>query len=333
MKILIAGLGSIGRRHLRNLLALGEQDIMLYRTHQSTLDDTEFSGIPVETDLKSALAHQPDGVIISNPTSLHLDVAIPAAKAGCHILLEKPVSHTLDQIDEFRNAVQHGGGQVLVGYQFRFHPGLLKISELLSDAAIGRLLSVRAHWGEYLPKWHPWGDYREGYSARGDLGGGVVLTLSHPIDYLRWLIGDVKSVWAFTGQISDLAMAVEDTAEIGLEFENKVLGSLHLDYNQQPPAHRLEIIGTKGTIRWDNNDGDVHLYTSGRQAWETYPIPDGFERNEMFEVEMSHFVDILHGEGEPICTLDDGIQALRIAMAAQQSANLKELVNPNNTTG
>ena len=333
MKILIAGLGSIGQRHLRNLLALGEQDILLYRTHQSTLDDTEFSGIPVEIDLKSALAHRPDGVIISNPTSLHLDVAIPAAKAGCHILLEKPVSHTLDQIDEFRKAVQHGGGQVLVGCQFRFHPGLLKISELLSDAAIGRLLSVRAHWGEYLPNWHPWEDYRAGYSARDDLGGGVILTLSHPIDYLRWLIGDVISVWAFTGQISDLDMAVEDTAEIGLEFENKVLGSLHLDYNQQPPAHRLEIIGTKGTIRWDNNDGAVQLFTAGRQAWGTYPTPDGFERNEMFEFEMRHFVDILHGEDEPICTLDDGIQALRIAMAAQQSAKLKELVNPNNYTG
>lgn len=333
MKYLIAGLGSIGRRHLRNLLALGEQDILLYRTHQSTLDDKEFSGIPVETDLEKALAYRPDGVIISNPTSLHLDVAIPAAKAGCHILLEKPVSHTLDQIDEFQNAVQHAGVQVLVGYQFRFHPVLQNISRLLSEGAIGRPLSVRAHWGEYLPQWHPWEDYRAGYSARSDLGGGVTLTLSHPIDYLCWLFGDVNSLWAFTGGLNDLDLEVEDTAEIGLEFDNNVIGSLHLDYNQQPPAHRLEIVGTHGTIQWDNSSAFAQIYRSNNQTWDVISGPENFKRNDMFLSEMRHFVDILHGEDEPICTLNDGIRALRIAMAVLQSSQSKKLVSLIDNTG
>ncbi|MBI2330734.1 MAG: Gfo/Idh/MocA family oxidoreductase [Chloroflexi bacterium] len=89
MKYLIAGLGSVGRRHMRNLVALGEMDIVLYRTHKATLPDDELAGYPVETDLAEALKrHKPDAVIISNPTSLHLDVAIPAAEAGCAILLD-----------------------------------------------------------------------------------------------------------------------------------------------------------------------------------------------------------------------------------------------------
>ncbi len=325
MKILIAGLGSIGRRHLKNLLASGEEDILLYRTHQSSLPEAELAHFPVETDLQAALAQRPQAVIIANPTALHLDVAIPAAEAGCHILVEKPISHNLERIDQLQAALRRGGGQLLVGYHFRFHPGLQKVKELLSQQAIGRPLSVRAHWGEYLPNWHPWEDYRKGYSARSDLGGGVTLTLSHSLDYVRWLLGEVHSLWAFSGRLGDLELSVEDTIEIGLKFQNRILGSLHLDYNQQPPAHTLEIAGTGGTLSWNNADGRVNVLRQsiekpGEIAGECYPVPAGFERNDLFLAEMSHFLAVTRLEQAPACTLDDGYQALRLAMAAQQSA-------------
>ena len=326
MKFLIAGLGSIGRRHLRNLLELGERDILLYRTHKGTMDDTEMTNYPVERDLKAALDQNPDAVIVSNPTSLHMDIAIPAAEAGCHLLLEKPVSHNLDRMDELYKALRRGGGQVLVGYQFRFHPGLQKISQLLSDGAIGRPLSVRAHWGEHLPNWHPWEDYRIGYSARPELGGGVVLTLCHPLDYLRWMVGDVQALWAFTEQISALELVVEDTAEIGLRFQNGVIGSIHLDYYQQPHAHRLEIIGTQGSLTWENADGAAKLYKVESKNWEIYePLPD-FERNQMFLDQMRHFLDVITGKAAPCCTLDDGVRVLELALAVKQSQNMGQLI-------
>jgi predicted dehydrogenase len=330
MKFLIAGLGSIGRRHLRNLIALGEKDILLLRTFRSTLPDEELAEFPVETDIKAALAHRPDAVIVSNPTACHLDVAIPAATAGCHLLLEKPISHSLDRLDELRVAVAGSGVQVLIGYQFRFHPGLQQAKRLLVEGAVGRILSLHAHWGEYLPGWHPWEDYRTGYSARADLGGGVVLTLSHPIDYLRWLAGEVQALWAFTASQSDLHLEVEDTAVVGLRFENGILGSLHLDYNQRPPAHRLEIIGTHGTLRWDNGDGAVTLYSARESAaqsdmqpaWQIYPASPGsvFERNEMFLAEMRHFLAVVRGETAPACTLEDGVQAQKLAFEVLNSA-------------
>src|SRR3990172_2488106 len=219
VKVLIAGLGSIGRRPLRNLLALGERDILLFRTHRSTLPDEDLAGFPVETELEATLAKRPDAVIVANPTAHHLDVAIPAAQAGCHLLLEKPISHSLERVAALESAVQQGRGKVLVGFQFRFHPGLVQAARLLADGAIGRPLSARAVYGEYLPGMHPWEDYRQSYSARRDLGGGVILTLCHPLDTLRWLLGEVQSVWAFTGQLNDLELGVEDTAEIGLRFE------------------------------------------------------------------------------------------------------------------
>jgi predicted dehydrogenase len=323
MKFLVAGYGSIGQRHFRNLLALGEGDILFYRTHHSTLSDDELSSFPVETDLQAALAHRPDAVIVSNPTALHLDVAIPSALAGCHLFLEKPISHSLEGLDRLQDALESGGGKVYVGFQFRFHPDLLKIKRWLTDGAIGRPLSVRAHWGEYLPGWHPWEDYRQGYSARAELGGGVILTLCHPLDYLRWLLGEVSEVWAFAGHISDLQVEVDDVAEIGLRFTNGALGSLHLDYIQRPASHRLEIIGSSGTIFWDYFEGKVAIFRSQGQVrspdWERLPAPDDFHRNNMFLDEMEHFIRVVRGEISPCCALKDGVRALQLALAARES--------------
>jgi predicted dehydrogenase len=320
VKFLIAGLGSIGRRHLRNLRALGEEDILLYRTHQSTLSDDDLAGLAVESDLEKALACQPQAVIVANPTALHMQVATPAAKAGCALFLEKPVSNSLQGLDELAAWVEKSRQPAVVGFQFRFHPGLVKARELIQEGAIGRPLSARAHWGEYLPGWHPWEDYRKSYSARSDLGGGVVFTLSHPIDYMRWLLGEVESVSAMTARLGDLDLQVEDTAEISLRFASGALGSLHLDYTQRPTEHRLQVIGSHGTLTWDNADGAVRVYRSDQAGWQVFPAPDHFERNDLFLAEMRNFIDAMRGEASPVCTLADGVRALQIALAVHHSA-------------
>ncbi|NMB53732.1 MAG: Gfo/Idh/MocA family oxidoreductase [Leptolinea sp.] len=326
MRFLIAGFGSIGRRHLRNLRALGENDLVLLRSHKSTLPDDEIAGLPVETEIEAALAHRPDAVIISNPTALHLDVAIPAARAGCALLMEKPVSHNLERLAELKQALKSGGAELLMGYQFRFHPGLRKVQNWLRKDAIGRPLSFRAQWGEYLPNWHPWEDYRASYTARPELGGGVVVTLSHPIDYLRWFFGEVESLWAFSGRLSDLQVQVEDYAETGLRFANGVAGSLHLDYYQQPPAHTLQITGTKGCINWDSADGKARLYRAETGSWEDIPLPENFDRNDLFIAEMKHFIDVTRKEVQPLCSLADGEADLKICLAIHHSAAGGQLV-------
>ena len=302
------------------MLQLGEEEILFYSTNQSTIERDEISGFIVESNLDQALAHKPDAVIVSNPTSLHLDIAIPAARAGCHLLIEKPLSHDLERIDELSKIVDQTGKKVLMGFQFRYHPGLQQIKKLLIEGEIGKPLSVRAHWGEYLPNWHPWENYQDGYSARADLGGGVLLTLCHPLDYLRWLLGEINSVQGFLGYSGVLGLTdVEDTAEVNLKFENGVIGSVHLDFNQRPPTHNMEIIGTEGTIYWNGLEGSLKVFQVSPGKWKDYFLPENFDRNDLFLSELAHFLKIIRTDMTPLCSLDDGIMIQKIIHYAKRS--------------
>ncbi|MFK7937086.1 MAG: Gfo/Idh/MocA family protein [Saprospiraceae bacterium] len=323
-KYVIVGLGSIGRRHLKNLAALGETGFIAVTRGRCALPTDDLPPYQVESDLTSALKHQPDAVLICNPTALHLPLAKQAVEAGCHVFLEKPISHHAEGVAEFTELVKVKNARVQVGFQFRYHPILRQIRDLINAGKIGTVQSAHVHWGEYLPAWHPWEDYKESYSARADLGGGVVLTLCHPFDYLRMLLGEVESVYGMTSSRSNLQIETEDVAFANLRFQSGALASVYLDYVERPPQHNLLIIGDDGKIAWDNADGAATIYgKQGEVIKELKPDMD-FERNTMFMGEMEDFVALVkHGE-TPNCTLEDGVQALNITLAVKKSASLRQ---------
>lgn len=327
VKYIIVGLGSIGRRHLKNLAAVGESEFIAVTRGTCPLPTDELPSYKIERDIESALRHQPDAVLICNPTALHLPTAKQAVEAGCHVFLEKPISHNLDGMEAFQQLVKEKNARIQVGFQFRYHPILQQIRDLVTAETIGKVISAHVHWGEFLPGWHPWEDYKESYSARADLGGGVVLTLCHPFDYLRMLLGEVESVYAMTSSRSNLNIETEDVAFANLRFQSGALGMVYLDYVERPPQHNLLIVGDRGKIVWDNVDGAAVVYgEKGEVIQELRPAAD-FERNSMFIEEMKDFVAMVKDNQTPACTLDDGIQALKIALAVKASANQrKEIV-------
>jgi predicted dehydrogenase len=318
-EILIAGLGSIGRRHLANLQALGWPHIRLYRTGKSTQSDANLAGYPVDHDLQTALARRPLAVVVSNPSALHVPLALAAVRADCHVLIEKPLSDDLDGIAELELEVAHRGLAALVGFQFRFNPGLQQIRSWLRQGEIGAVVSVQAHYGEYLPDMHPWEDYRVGYAARADLGGGALLTLCHPFDYLRWLIGDIKDVSAIESRRDALGLLVDTCVNVTARFGCGALADVHLNLVERPSNHQLTVIGTEGTITWNESDSSARRYHAASRCWETVRAPHGFERNWMFLDEMRHFLSCLRGEQESRCSLADGRAALAVALAAKRS--------------
>ena len=320
MRTVIAGLGSIGRRHLRNLLAIGESDIVLLRSGHSTLPDAELSGLPSVGSLPEALDGRPQAVIVANPTAYHLDVALPAAEAGCHLLLEKPVSHSIQGVSMLRATAARSGARILVGYQFRFHPCLHRLQRLLSEGELGEPLHAGVHFGEYLPAWHPWEDYRHGYAARSDLGGGVVLTQSHPLDYLSWLFGQPTSVVARTASPPHLELqGVEGMADIVLQYPSGMSAGIHLDYVQRPAVHRFEVVGASGNATCDLLVGSLRWRTSVAEEWVEYRVPPDFERNTLFLDEIRHFRQVVEQGVDPVCGLDDGVACLTVALAALEA--------------
>jgi predicted dehydrogenase len=331
-EIIIAGLGSIGRRHLANLRTLGWERVRLYRTGRATLPDADLQGWPVDHDLDEALGREPVAVIISNPTALHVPVAIAAARAGAHLLIEKPLSHSLDGVAELAAAVEARGLQAMVGFQFRFDPGLQQIARWITGGSIGRVTSVLVHWGESLPDMHPWEDYRTGYAARDTLGGGVLNTLCHPFDYLRWLLGDDCRVLTAQAQKADLGLAVETCADVTLGFAGGATATVHLDFLQRPRAHRLVVAGTEGTAGWNDGEHVAWLSMGRRRPREIVLPPPGFDRNTMFIEEMAHFLACVRGEQRPRCTLNDGLAALQIVLSAKRATADLRAETPLQTT-
>src|SRR5574337_1093021 len=202
-KVLISGCGSIGRRHLNNLKALGIRDFILCDPSNEALERASagLANPALTTDLKAALMARPDAAIICSPSSMHLENAIELAKKGVHLLIEKPLSHTLAGCEELKKVADEKNIVAMMAMCYRFHPVLLRVKELIASKAVGRVFHANYYGGHYLPDWHPTADYRREYAANRSLGGGVVLTSIHGLDNIRGLFGDVVEMCALVDKV------------------------------------------------------------------------------------------------------------------------------------
>ena len=319
MKALVVGLGSIGRRHARIWARLGLGEVLVCRSTRQP--QPEPLGVPASEfeSLDDALNEQPDVVLVTNPTSLHLSTALRALEGGAHVLVEKPISHSLEGVERLRQ----GERVIMVGYNLRFHPGPQRLRLLLQQGAIGKPLSIRAEVGEYLPDWHPWEDYRASYSGRSDLGGGPVLTFSHEIDTVYWLLGMPSSVTAVATHASALEIDTEDIAEIVLSYPDSALASIHVDYVRRPTQRHVEVVGDAGTLRWEFEAKRLLRYAPTTREWIVEQGDPRFERNDMFTAELCEFVARIRGEAPDGIGADaqQGIDVLKIALGALRSAD------------
>jgi predicted dehydrogenase len=320
MKILVVGCGSIGQRHIRNLKLLKAGELTAFDTSPERRKEVgEKYGIEVYDDFNKALKNKPDVALICTPTSLHIEYALVAARHGCHLFIEKPISHTLEGVSELIEIASKKKLAILVGCNFRFHWGMQLVKKLLDEGKIGRLLSGRAEFGQYLPDWHPWEDYRRGYSANKALGGGIVLDAIHEIDYMHWLAGKINAVSAFTGKLSSLEIDTEDTAEILLRGEG-VIASIHMDYVRRDYNRCCQLVGESGTIQWSFQDNLVSLFTAATKQWQTYDAHKSYDVNDMYVAEMEHFLRCVRGEEKPSLGAEEAKRELEIVLAAKESS-------------
>ncbi|MBU1036486.1 Gfo/Idh/MocA family oxidoreductase [Patescibacteria group bacterium] len=332
MKFLICGLGSIGQRHYKNLKKLGFNDILVYRTkkgsNQNFINNFEKKFKPqVFYNLNEALAKKPKAVLITNPTSLHVPLAIKAAKAGIHVFTEKPLSCNIKGVEKLISEIKKHKLVGYVGYNFRFHPLLKQMKKWVEAGKIGKVLSAQAEIGEYLPDWHPWENYQKTYAARKDLDGGVVLTQSHDLDYLYWFFGKAKYIASVGGKKSDLKINVDDLVKIIIEFKSGIITAVHMDYLKRPPKRQFEILGTKGRIIWNYEEKKL-TFISLQKGVKPLIIkePLNFERNSMFIKELKHFIKCLRGKEKPLVDLSQGKEVLKIILAIKKSLKDKKII-------
>jgi len=322
-RVLIVGLGSVGQRHLRLARKLFlDADIRVLR-HQSISEVPEYSN-GCFSHIREAIAFNAQIAVIANPAPFHIDTAQALAKAGVHLLIEKPLSDSLKGIEQLIETCQKQGTVLLTGYNLRYLPSLQRFRDLLGQRVIGKVFSVRCEIGQFLPSWRPDSDYRNAVSARHDLGGGALLELSHELDYLRWIFGEVQWVKATLSRQSKLEIDVEDSAHLTLGFVsaadgNRLIGTVNLDFIRHDTTRLCTAIGESGSLRWNGLTGEVALFPAGATEWRQESVQP-HQRDDSYKAEWQHFITCIVEKKSPLVSGEDGLKVLEIIEAARESA-------------
>tara|TARA_B110001450_G_scaffold256772_2_gene288627 strand:+ start:3201 stop:4229 length:1029 start_codon:yes stop_codon:yes gene_type:complete len=332
-RILIVGLGSIGKRHLRVARELLPQAEIAVLRHKVDLVIPKGADHIFSTEAE-ALHFAPTLAVIASPATFHISTAIWLAAAGVHLLIEKPLSATSDGVTDLIEVCGKTNTVLAIGYNLRFLQSMQKFKTMIDSHVIGSIWSVRSEIGQYLPSWRPDSDYRQGVSAQHVLGGGALLELSHEIDYLRWIFGEVDWVQAILSKQSDLEIDVEDTAHLLLGFgadgaERPLIASVNLDFIRQDTIRLCTAIGKLGSLRWNGIAGTVELWKSGAQGWqETYKHQSA--RDDSYTAEWKNFISCIEQDFKPFVTGLDGLKVLEIIEASRLSAKAKRQVEVGN---
>jgi predicted dehydrogenase len=318
MRVLVIGTGSIGLRHCRNLVALG-QDVLAWDADPARVREAAaIARAAPAASLDEALHAAPRAVLVCTPPASHVDLAHRALAAGAHLFVEKPIAHASAAVPELIAEATRRRRLLAVGFNLRCLPSLRRVKGLLDDKRIGRVLSVRAEFGSYLPDWRPGRDYRDNYAVRAALGGGILLDAIHEFDYLGWLFGEVAEIWCAAAHVSDLAGDTEDLAEAALRFVSGVLGQVHLDYLRRTYRRSLQVIGEGGVIEWDYPTHTVTVHAADAPP-EAIAVEDG-DPNDMYLEEMRHFLGCVETGERPLVDGREALCSLRLVEAAKRSA-------------
>ncbi len=318
-RVLVCGAGSIGQRHVANLVQLGAE-VLLWRKRTAQLDETAgaLQAAPCH-DLETGVA-EADAVVVATATDEHMPLALMAARAGKALFIEKPLSNDSTDVAALADEVTARGLVCEIGCQLRAHPALRALAAHLAGGEDGRVLAFRGVVGQRLDEWRPGTDYRKSYSADASKGGGALFDLIHEIDLALWMVGRISSVTADLRQVSDQEIAADDLANLVLVADRGAAGQLQLDMLSPAYRRNFEVVSENAVFLWDYTAGSVRR--ADRNGEETFAsVPRGFQRNDLFLEHMRHFLDRLTEAGRaPLCGLRDGVMALDIALAARRSA-------------
>ena len=317
MKIVVAGVGSIGSRHLKNLANLGHE-VYAFDVNADRLSSARASCKGAFSRIEDALSIGPDAAFVCTYSDTHVPLALRFAGAGCHLFIEKPLSLTLDGVEGLKAAVKKGRLVSLVGCNMRFHPGILYMKRILdNNPAFLKPLWANLEFGYYLPFAKK--DYKSSYMANKAMGGNMIFNLIHEIDYAVWFFGEPSEVFCTKGILSNLEIDTEDAVEMIVNFKSGVRCSIHMDYLQHTYCRRCKIVSEKGTAAWDYTMGRAGFVTYSDEEWAWDDIPSDLDYNRMYVDEVQYFFECVKSGKETFNSIGAAETAMNTALAAERS--------------
>ena len=320
-KILIIGFGSIGKRHYKYLKKRFPEAIIKVLKTRNSKNHTDLPQSSFLTENKIS-KFIPNLTVISNPSSLHLPYAKKALKMRSNIFIEKPLSDKNIKIKTFIKQVKSSKIHVLVGYNLRFLETLIELKKLIDDKILGKIYSVNCEAGQHLTEWRS-SSYEKTVSASRELGGGVVLELSHEIDYLNWIFGEISWVNSHMATISKLKIDVEDSASfiMGTKSDYPAIINLHLDFIRRNKTREMTIVGEKSSLRWQAEPGIIQKWNSEKQNWENIFLSNQ-KISDTYEIQWEYFLKKIFDNHHSTTSLKESLKTMKIIKAAKKSSSL-----------
>lgn len=286
-RVLIAGLGSIGRRYARLLPLAGRTELYALRSGR---DGQPCDGVKDLHSWEEVTQAAPAAAFLTNPTAAHIDTAIKCAELGMHLFIEKPLDMRLDRLPELKRLVKAKNLSAYVAYNLRFHPGVKDLKEIVSREGFEL---AEARCSSWLPDWRPGADHLKSYSASAALGGGVVLDLSHEPDYASYIFGGVEAVRGTVSRTGLVTVDAEDTADMTLQLYNGGRVAIHVDFCTQRPADRkVKVVTAKGTYELDLVAGRLFSFKGGQAEEKNYAV----DRDYTYRAQLEYFFGALGGK-------------------------------------
>jgi len=315
--VAVLGAGSIGRRHLKNLRALGVEGLVGFEPNTARREDAEReTATPIFAELEAVWEYAPQAVVVAAPTQYHLPLTRAAVEHGAHVFIEKPLAHTLDGLDDLGRMLVARGLISMIGCNMRFHPGPMAVRRLLSEGAVGAVINARVQASSWLPRWRPTQDYRQNYSA-SPAWGGAILDCIHEIDLAFWYFGSGHLHAAATLPATPLGLQTDGLAELLIAHDSGVLSSVTLNFMQQDYRRGCQIAGTRGTIYWDFAERRVWTHDESGQLDRSIPEPDRWDVNQMYVDEMAYFLEAVRLRQPAMNPISEALATLTLALEAR----------------
>jgi predicted dehydrogenase len=277
----------------------------------------EFPFATVAGTLEAALDGA-DGVVVCTPPNSHLAIARTAAERGAHLMIEKPLAPSEGGVEELLRYCDGRGLKVLTAYNWRYWPPMLLVEQMLKDGRIGPVLAARTEYAYHLSIRYPGKDYRQSYMADAKQGGGCLLDESHAIDYMRWLLGEIREVSAVVDRVSSLEISADDIADLTVRFASGTVGNIHMDLFAWNMHSHFELLGEEGVIQWRRFENEVRVFDPNANRWDVSPF--SCQLNDMYVEEARHFLECVRGNAIPKCDGWDGLKTMKVIEAARRAS-------------